>query len=108
MAVLAIDWDNTLFAEKEWLPGAKDAIRLFREKGHKVLIHSCNASDWIIRQIDEAGLVVDHVCGKDQGKPLADLYIDDKGYHFPYNGKWTEAEVAAVLNRVDGKDNRKW
>lgn len=108
MAVLAIDFDNTLIVGDTWLPGAKDAIRAFREKGHRVLIWSCNGTKWIQRCLDEAGIVVDHVCTNDQGKPLADLYIDDKGFHHPHNTPWDDEEVSKVLLRIEGKDNRKW
>lgn len=107
MGVVAIDWDNTLMSGKEWLPGAKDALRRLREEGHKVIIHSCNGPKWIEKNLREAGLIVDHICEADQGKPLADLYIDDKGYHFPYNGDWSP-ELPKVLERLKDKDNRKW
>jgi hypothetical protein len=106
MAVIAIDWDNTLMSGEEWLPGAKDALKRLREEGHKIVIHSCNNEDWIQRNLNEAGIIVDVVWTK-FGKPLADLYVDDKGYHFPYNGNWIE-EAPKVLDRLKGLDNRKW
>jgi hypothetical protein len=93
---------------KEWLPGAQDALKRLREEGHKICIHSCNNPGWIEKQLKEAGIVVDLVWEKKHGsKPLADLYVDDKGYHFPYNGDWA-LETEKVLERLKDKDNRKW
>lgn len=107
MAVVAIDWDHTLMDGEEWLPGAKDAIRLLREKGHKVCIHSCNNPAWIEKCLNNAGIVVDLVWkGKAKEislngqKPVADLYIDDKGYHF--QGNWP-TEIHNVLDRLDNR-----
>lgn len=113
MGVVAIDWDNTLVFATEWLEGAKDSIRLLREKGHKVVIHSCNRASYIDKMCREAGIVVDRIwdanAAEDEksGKPLADLYVDDKGYHFPHNGSWV-GEMPKILERLTGLDNRKW
>lgn len=107
MAVLAIDFDNTLIVGDKWLPGALDALKLFREKGHKVIIHSCNNSAWISKCLREDVTPVDGIW-YGVGKPLADLYIDDKGYHHPHNTPWDDEEVSKVLLRIEGLDNRKW
>lgn len=108
MAVIAIDWDNTLMNGDQWLPGAQTALKRLREEGHKVVINSCNNPGWIEKCLAEAAILVDHVWKRGDGnKPLADLYIDDKGYHFPYNGDWN-AEINNVLDRVKDLDNRKW
>jgi hydroxymethylpyrimidine pyrophosphatase-like HAD family hydrolase len=106
MAVIAIDWDHTLMDGKEWLPGAQKALNRLREEGHKIIIHSCNNDNWILKNLQEVGIPVDGVW-KEDGKPIADLYIDDNGYHFPYNGDWA-GEIDKILERVKGLDNRKW
>ncbi len=92
----------------EWLPGAQDALKQLRELGHKVIIWSCNNPGWIEKQLREAGIAVDHIW-VEKGKPLADLYIDDRARAFPYNSSWLE-ELAKILedDRVKDKDNRKW
>lgn len=117
MAIIAIDWDNTIVdGDSKLLPGAREAITILRNKGHKIIIHSCNNPDWIEKCLNEFGIPVDRIWrpgavnekswGKGN-KPLADLYIDDKGYHFPYNGDWA-TQVEPILERLAGKDNRKW
>ena len=117
MAVIAIDWDATIVDERtNPLPGAIDAIKLLREKGHKVVINSCNDPKWIKKNLEEWGCPVDHIMGlgtgptfKNKSKVLADLYVDDRGYHFPYKGNW-DNEIQKILedDRVKDKDNRKW
>ena len=110
MAVIAIDFDNTLVFVTQPLEGAREAINLMREKGHKVVIHTCNREAHVKQVLDNNDIRYDRVHGNEsKGKPLADLYIDDHGYHFPYNGNWS-LEINKVLedDRVKDKDNRKW
>lgn len=112
MAVLAIDFDNTMVVGDKPLPGVKEAINTLREQGHKVLIHSCNNPEWIGLVLTNNDIRYDAIYdGKGnknhEGKPLADLYIDDKGYHFPHNGDWN-LELPKILDRIKGLDNRKW
>lgn len=105
MAVIAIDFDHTLIdtPTKAVLPGAREAVNILREHGHKVIIHSCNDSGWIARWLNDNDIRYDHIwCEK--GKPLADLYVDDKGFHLT---EW-ENDLDAILGRVQGLDNRKW
>ena len=93
---VAIDWDGTLMGGKEWLPGAQNAMKRLREEGHKVYIHSCNNPFWIERHLAEAGLVVDGVW-RDPGKPIADLYVDDRAYQF--GGNWSY-DLKDILERL--------
>jgi hydroxymethylpyrimidine pyrophosphatase-like HAD family hydrolase len=104
MAVLAIDFDHTLVDGDKLRPFAREAINILREKGHKIVIHSCNNWKWIEKVLDNSDVRYDHIW-TGEGKPLADLYVDDKGYH--YRGDW-ESEVNDILLRVEGLDNRKW
>lgn len=107
MALLAIDFDNTMVNGDQPLPGVRQAINILREAGHKILIHSCNSSQWIERVLNNHDIRFDHIHSNNDGKPLADLYIDDKGYHFPHNGDWN-VELPNIVERLHGLDNRKW
>lgn len=107
MAIIAIDFDGVIIDDKgKPLPGIKHAIDLWRERGHKVIVHSCNNIDWIVKNMNEFDLRYDGI--NTERKPLADLYIDDKGYQHWRNAEWTPDEAEGVLNRLTGKDNRKW
>lgn len=108
MAVIAIDFDNTLVFVTQPLEGAREAINALREAGHKIVIHTCNREAHVKQVLDNNDMRYDRIHGNEsKGKPLADLYIDDKGYHFPYNGSWLP-ELPEILARVEGLDNRKW
>lgn len=107
MAVIGVDFDNTLVFGDKALPGAKEAINILREKGHKIVIHSCNNASWIERVLNNNDIRFDWIYEyKDgSGKPLCDLYVDDKSYHF--KGNWHD-EVTDIMLRLEGLDNRKW
>ncbi len=104
MAVLAIDFDHTLVDGDKVRPYAREAINILREKGHKIIIHSCNDAKWIKKVLDNNDIRYDSIF-ESGVKPIADLYVDDKGYH--YKGDW-ESEVNDITLRLEGLDNRKW
>ena len=108
IAVIAIDFDNTLVFTAQELEGARESVNVLREKGHKIVIHTCNREAYVKQVLDNLDIRYDRIHGNEsKGKPLADLYVDDKGYHFEHNGNWHE-ELPKVLARVEGVDNRKW
>lgn len=95
MATLAVDWDNTLidYRTKEWLPGAREALSSCLMGKRKVVIHSCTANWPEGLASIEAKLRSDGFLGHPlltihtgPGKPIADLYVDDKGLRF--DGDW--------------------
>lgn len=104
MAVIAIDFDHTIVEGKEPFPGVKRAINLMREAGHKIIIHSCNNPNWIEQVMNNNDLRYDGIWNE-PGKPLADLYVDDKGFKFM--GNW-DTDIPLILELVKGMDNRKW
>lgn len=104
MALICVDFDHTLVHGDTPIAGAREAINILREHGHKILVYSCNGLDWIKKCLDNADIRYDSIW-TDKSKPLADLYVDDRGYHF--RGNWTE-ELPDILTRVNGLDNRKW
>jgi hypothetical protein len=105
MAVIAIDFDHTLVELDKPLEGAREAVNIFRELGHKVIIHSCNSERWIKQVLGNNDIRYDKICGENTPKPIADIYIDDKGYRFGGNWAYTSRDVVALLM---GFDNRKW
>lgn len=114
MAIIAIDWDGTLVdssvkgVNPALLDGSREAIGAFREVGHKAVIFSANKPEWIQKWLNEWGVVVDHIYDQ-HGKLNADIFVDDKSYHKPYNDSWL-THTRAILDdaRVARKDNRRW
>lgn len=104
MALIGIDFDHTLVDGDTPLEGAKDAINLLREKGHKILIYSANRKEWIEQVLNNHDIRFDRIW-TDRGKPNCDIFVDDKGYRF--GGDWGVAKLD-ILALVDGLDNRKW
>lgn len=105
---LAIDFDGTLVDFSggwkgvdvcgEPLPHAVETLKKFREANFKIIIYSCrtntglNPSMSIVRlhnefkaHLDRLGFVYDEIF-VGTGKPIAHVYIDDRGFYF--NGDW--------------------
>lgn len=100
----AVDWDGTLVDDNDnFLPGALDALRQLSNHGD-IILHSCRGNYYegalgIKGRLAEAGISVSVWTG--QGKPLADVYIDDRGLRFN-----TWEETLETLRNLDliGKD----
>ena len=87
-APISFDWDDCLVDShsQEWLPGAKEALRL-AERKRGAFVHSCRANfaagkAQIRRSLDEAGFAHIHI----EPKPTASLYVDNLALR--YEGDW--------------------
>jgi hypothetical protein len=81
--VIAVDFDGTI---RDWdsnrpLDGCKQAINSLREKGYKILIHSCNSPEWIENWMNDNDIRFDSIW-TDTGKPVAYAYLDDRAVRF--------------------------
>lgn len=87
--LIAVDFDHTLVDRDKPLAGAKEALQKLRDDGHKILIHSCNNHDWIQRVLNNNDMPYDYIWStEDRGKPVCDVYVDDRAIGF--RGNWTE------------------
>ena len=87
--VVAIDYDGTLVEDVhpstygDKLPNADIVTQKLREQGWEILIFTCRPS-YQRKELEENlkrnNIVYDHISF--YGKPIASLYIDDKGYRF--------------------------
>lgn len=102
MSIIAVDFDHVLVDGDVPKHGAKDAMNLLREHGHKVLIHSCNSTKWVKKVLDANDIRYDGIhdvqYSNGSTKPVAALYVDDRGYHF--KGDWPR-EVHLILKRLE-------
>ena len=102
LALIGLDFDHTLVEGDKAIEGAREAVNLLREKGHKVIIFSANRLEWIKKTLDNLDIRYDKIYAN---KPNLDLFVDDKAHRF--EGNWSR-EVNEILSYVDGLDNRKW
>ena len=88
------DWAHPKPGRKMGLPmpGTKEALELLKSAGYKILIHSCNRPQVIRDFMSYYALPYDSIW-ESQGKPVADVYLDDKGLRFE---TWNET-LAAIL-----------
>jgi hypothetical protein len=105
-------------------PGAKEALTMFRKLGYKIMIWTCRTSHWhydvfggdptiptlerdrvkeMITWLKLHDIPFDYIDDGSKGKPLASVYIDDKGMRFQNN--WDEVMGWVINNRPDlGKE----
>ncbi len=93
---ICIDFDDTLCGRDDLpLPGAKEAVFAFKTAGCRVVVGSARLDPKLLGELlplriqklkdwcQQHGLAIDDVVAH---KPVADIYVDDKGCHF--NGDW--------------------
>lgn len=113
MAVIAVDFDNTLIESEDGyyyaLPGAKESLRRLREDGHKIIIYTCRTGiaaadgqlsqeiEFIKRCLAEFDIEYDEIFLGE--KLIANIYIDDRAVS--YEGDWEE-----TLTRVQSRARR--
>ena len=106
IAVIAIDFDDTLVFVTQPLDCAKEAVNRLREKGHKIVIHTCNREAHVKQVLDNNDIRYDRIHGNEsKGKPRADIYVDNNGFRF--SGVWNN-DINYILQAVEGIDNKKW
>lgn len=98
--IVAMDFDGTI---RDWdtskpLPGVRKLINLLREKGVKIIIHSCNTPDFIEKWMNNQDIRYDEIWNPKVGrKPIAALYVDDRGFHA--TGDY-ELDTPKILERL--------
>lgn len=109
--VIAIDFDGVLasyngFVSKEDVqePNGEiiKAIKLLKEKGCKILIHSTRGDEFLKQYCERYSVPFDYInrrpdlAGDNPGKPIATVYVDDRA--LCYKGEDAETLVAEILN----------
>ena len=109
--VIAFDFDGVLasysgFIHKDDIqePNAEavKAVKMLKEKGCKILIHSTRGDEFIKKYCEQFSIPFDYInrrpdiTGENPGKPIAFVYVDDKA--ICYKGESAETLVSEVLN----------
>jgi hydroxymethylpyrimidine pyrophosphatase-like HAD family hydrolase len=107
---VVVDFDGTLCDHAfpdvgKVKPGAKEALTAIRKAGYGIIISSCRTSRWfdeffpegtlaplerksfadMVTFLAENEIPYDVIDDGSKGKPLGDLYIDDRGLRFQDN-----------------------
>lgn len=78
------------------VPGTQAALRRLKQQGYKILIHSCNRPKVIRDFMTYYELPYDSIW-EEQGKPVADFYVDDKAITFLSWSRFLEIVDAASV-----------
>lgn len=92
----AFDLDGTLTLYDGKFKGAEvvdeprmdvvQAIKMLKEQGHTIIIYTTRSNEVVQKWCEEFNIVVDYINENPQysngnpGKPVADVYIDDRAY----------------------------
>lgn len=90
--LIAVDLDHTLVNGSEPIEGARKALGILKEKGYRILIHTCNNPEWAEKVLRNNDIWFDSIWTK-QGKPVADIYLDDHGLRFCGNWEQTLKDI---------------
>ncbi len=111
MKTICIDIDGTICHYIDWqgpnvfgeiLPGAVENITKLREAGYFIIIYTTRADKQAVKRfLKKKGIPYDAINENPNqpanavgGKPLADIYIDDR--NIPFNGDWNKTYQDAV------------
>ena len=73
--------------------GFAGVYRIMKERDVSMVIYSCREPTSIIKWLDENGFDIPVT----RTKPLAAVYVDDKGYRFTH---WSENELDNILSKI--------
>ena len=77
------NWDHPIEGRHMGPPfeGAKEALTQIQAQGHRIIIHSCNRKDVIEKFMAYYELPYNYIWDQ-VGKPIADVYLDDRAITF--------------------------
>jgi len=113
---ICVDFDGTICewkypAEGKPLPGVKSAMKIFRELGFRIIISSCRTNKKINPNIYKEqkniienyliknNIIFDEIDDGENGKVIADFYIDDKAVEFSERTGWAKV-IRKILDKI--------
>lgn len=108
---ICIDFDGVIAQYKEWkganhfgapVSGVQNALKVLKKEGYRIIIFTTRqVSDSLKAYLKENDITYDYINenpdqpkDSNQGKPIADIYLDDRGMCFRGDWKWTLEEIA--------------
>jgi hypothetical protein len=106
---IAVDLDGTIAEYDGWKgekhfgrpkPYAHEALQKMRQMGMKVIIHTARKHKGLVKQyLESENLPYDKIARNIDGKPIADVYLDDKGMKFK---NWIQAMTDVMFEMDKG------
>lgn len=108
---ICIDFDGVIAQYQEWqgedkfgapVPGVQSALSTLRKQGYRVIIFTTReVTDGLKEYLKENKIEYDYINenpgqpkNSNHGKPIADLYVDDRTVCFRGNWKYTLEDIA--------------
>lgn len=128
MNTACVDLDGVLAYYHEWksdyfiedpIPAGVEMVKRLRSIGFRIVVYSCrtnglfegvdyNRSHQVIKGwLEEHSIPYDKIATQHDGKPVADVYIDDRSITYPLNCNdmsVVEGIIEAVLKRSEKRD----
>lgn len=108
--VICIDFDGVIAqidgenkdVPGDVVPGARDAMKVLKDEGYTIIIHTCRKDNKMLRKwLEDNDISYDYINenpdqpdGTNKGKPMADLYVDDRAVRFSGNWTWAMRDIA--------------
>jgi hypothetical protein len=99
---ICVDFDGVIHKYTHWNSGllnaqcidyAPEALQSLRNLGHTIIIHTTRDEEEIKQWLETFHVPYDYINenpeiqGRNPGKPIADIYVDDRAIQF--NGNWS-------------------
>ena len=115
MKTIAVDFDGTIASYKgfegkgvfgEPVPGVKEALQFLIEKGYRIIIHTTRSETHSIKEYLNYHSIPFHFInfnpknidlGCSLGKPLADVYVDDRAIQFKGDWEYTNLQIQRFI-----------
>lgn len=109
---ICIDFDGVIASYQDgWegtdkfgtmVPGTDNALKVLKEEGYTIIIFTCRkVTEALKKYLKENNITYDYINenpnepeGTNKGKPIADIYVDDRAVCFRGNWKWTLQDIA--------------
>lgn len=108
---ICVDFDGVIAQYQEWegndkfgapVPGVQSALKVLKKEGYRIIIFTTReVTDGLIKYLKENDITYDYINenpdqpkDSNKGKPIADLYVDDRTVCFRGNWKYTIDDIA--------------
>ena len=110
---VCVDLDGTILEFDEWrgeqhfgkpITGARAVLNELKHLGWRVIIYTTRGNEILVRNaLDRYGVPYDYInrnpdqpAGTNEGKPIADAYVDDRAVAFRGNWRKTLEEIQSL------------